>query len=59
MVDLHKTSDQRMDHRMDQFQQETRGELRDIKAHIKGINVHLDDLEVGRRALIHSWGILH
>ena len=34
MVDLHKANDQKMDSNM-----------REIKANIKGINVHLDDLE--------------
>ena len=54
MVDLHKHSDQRMDH----FQQETRGELRDIKAHIKGINVHLDDLEAWKKGIDSQLGHL-
>ena len=40
MVDLHKASDQRMDSNM-----------RKIKANIKGINVHSDDLETWKRGV--------
>ena len=43
---------------MDQFQQETRGELRDIKAHIKGINVHLNDLETWKKGVDSQLGHL-
>ena len=40
MVDLHKASDQKLD-----------SSMREIKANIKGINVHLDDLETWKKGV--------
>ena len=40
LVDLHKTSDQKLN-----------SSMREIKANIKGINVHLDDLETWKRGV--------
>ena len=47
MVDLHKASDQRIDSNMSE-----------IKANIKGINVHLDDLETWKRGVDSQLGHL-
>ena len=47
MVDLHKASDQKLD-----------ASMREIKANIKGINVHLDDLETWKRGVDSQLGHL-
>ena len=47
MVDLHKASDQWLD-----------SSMREIKANIKGINVHLDDLETWKKGVDSQLGHL-